>query len=294
MRKYDKETYERLSNDHPFWTNHEMADFLGVDESTVRRNLRKGRLPVFVTPELDRPIEVVGKLAIAADWHLPLTDYNYANEMIDRLEAMGYKTLGIPGDFFNFDALSRYESKQPTANLEREVSEGVQVMDRLLDTFDRIVFTKGNHDFRIARTLGFKLQFKHAISLLFGDIDKAKKERLEISNLDYFWNRPTEGASDYDSWYICHPENYSTLPLSVARVLAGKLGCNVLTAHSHHCAKGFAANGFHTVGELGGLHDRTVTAYLQGSNKFGNWNQGYATINESNKLKLYSPRWDNE
>jgi hypothetical protein len=293
MRKYDKEVYDQLAFDHPFWTNVEIANFLGVDESTVRRNLRKRGIPVFVTPELDRPIEVVGKVAVAADWHIPLMDYAYANTMVAHLEEAGYTTLAIPGDFFNMDALSRYEGKQASANFEREVHEGLVVMDSLLDTFDRVIFTKGNHDYRLARTLGFKLSFKHAISLLFGDLDKGKKERLEISNLDYLWVRPTPKARDYDSWYVCHPANYSTLPLSTARVLAGKLGTNVLTAHSHHCAKGFAANGYHVVGELGGLHDRDVTAYLQESNKFGNWNQGYATINEHNKLKLYSPFWDN-
>lgn len=270
---------------------------MGVSEATVRRNLRtagfdrndvRNYLPEFETAPLDLPIETIGEIGLAADWHLPLCDYAYANKMIGHFVDLGITTLGIPGDFFNMDGLSQYEPKQNSANLEREIHEGQKVMDRLLDVFKRIIFTRGNHDVRLARKLGYSLAFKQSMNMLLPDIDPVKRSRLEVSNLDYFWNRPYEGASDYESWYICHPENYSSLPGSVARDMAGKLGSNVLTAHSHHAAVMYAKNGVHTCAELGGLHDKRVTAYLQSSNKFARWVNGYGWIDANNKFHMES------
>lgn len=280
-------------------TLNDIGEELGVSEATVRRHLRragfsrKDYLPEFVSPPLDRPLEVYGKVGIAADWHIPLCDYAYVNKMIEHFVDLGITTLAIPGDFFNMDSLSQYEPKQSTANLEREVYEGGKVMDRLLDIFDRVLFSKGNHDFRIARKLGYHVPFKQAINFVFSEIDIEKRKKLEVSNLDYIWARPFEGAGNYDSWYITHPSNYSSVPMTVGRDLAGKLGSNVLTAHSHHCAVGFAKNGHHVVGELGGLHDKTVTAYLQETNRFSSWAQGYAFIDDDNRLHMESPRWSN-
>lgn len=275
----------------------EIGDELGVSETTVRRHLKRAGfnrqeyLPEFVTPPLDRPIEIIGKVGIAADWHIPLCDYAYANQMIEHFVDLGITTLCIPGDLMNLDSLSQYEPKQSSASLEREVYETQKVIDRLLDTFERVCYSKGNHDYRIAKKLGYNVPFKQAVNFLFTDIDPEKKKRLEISNLDYQWVRPYEGASNYESWYVCHPVSYSSLPMSVARELAGKLGSNVLTAHSHHCAVGYAKNGHHVVGELGGLHDKTVTAYLQETTKFSSWAQGYAYIDDESRLHMESKGW---
>jgi hypothetical protein len=66
---------------------------------------------------------------------------------------------------------------------------------------------------------------------------------------------------------------------------------NVLTAHSHHSAVGYAADGVHVVAELGGFFDARATEYLQRSTAYPLWTQGYALINDAGRLTVHSPGW---
>jgi len=111
--------------------------------------------------------------------------------------------------------------------------------------------------------------------------------RIQFTNLDHMWI-DVPGA---EPWYVCHPANYSRIPLSTARVLAAKYNANIITAHSHHCAVGYATDGERVVAEIGGLFDRHKTAYLQRSTTFPTWQTGYAFL-EGGKLIVDSPGWE--
>lgn len=276
-------------------SNVAIAKEIGVDESRIRAafravNFRRDLIPTdledrFIV-ELDKPLVITEDCGVAADFHIPLYDPAYVNEMILKLKDEGISTLVVGGDFLNMDELSRFEDKQPTANLERELDEAVNVMGVLTEAFDRIVYMWGNHDARLHTSLGMKLQFKHAMRLVFEPLGKDVLTKIEITNLDHAYYRGPNG----EKWYICHPASYNRAPLTTARLLAAKLDCNVLTAHSHHSAVGYATNGHHVVAEIGGLFDRAKTQYLQRSTTNPVWTQGYALLKEG-KLKVYSPGW---
>lgn len=295
MTKRDQDIlYSQLA---PRMSNRAIARHFSTSEASVRRGLARVGYsrhlvqPLYPDIELDTPIEIVSdRIAITADWHVPLTDYDYVNDFLGVCRKRKVKDLLIGGDFFNFDALSMYDPKQDSAGLERELSEGIHIMETLLETFDRIYYIWGNHDARLHRSLGFKIQFAEALKLVFGSLGEEALERITFSNLDHA-NVTVAG----EKWYVCHPQNYSRVPLSTPRTLAAKFGCNVVTAHSHHSAIGFAINGQDIVAEAGGFFDKTKTAYLQRSTTFPSWVQGYMILDATSNphALVHSPRFAN-
>ena len=272
---------------------------LKVDEATVRRGLNSAKyqrhlLPLDARPgrydfDLSQPIVLKDVDAmIVADFHIPLYDPLWVNRMIATARAEELKVLIIGGDFFNFDALSQYDPKQNEAGLEREWLEGLAVMRVLLETFDRIIYVWGNHDARMHKALGHKMAFSAAMKMVFGQLGQEALEKIEFTNLDHCWLE-----HGVQRWYICHPATYSRVPLTTARLIASKLGCSVITAHSHHCAVGYAANGTDVVAEAGGLFDRSKTAYLQRSTTFPFWQQGFCYL-KGGHLRVVSPAWSLE
>jgi predicted phosphodiesterase len=278
-------------------SNRAIARVLNVDEKTVRNGLKRANYKRHLVPldveerftfNLDTPITVTDPaVAITADWHIPLYDPEYVNYFIETCRNAEVRTLIIGGDFFNFDALSQYQPKQEEAGLERELAEGQMVMATLLETFDRIVYVWGNHDARLHKALGFSIQFKEAMKLVFGSLGTSALESIEFSNLDHCWVDQGDGRR----WYVCHPASYSRIPLSTPRTLAAKYDAGVISAHAHHCAIGLATDGDKVVVEAGGLFDRTKTAYLQRSTTFPTWAQGFCILREGETLYLDSPKF---
>ena len=67
------------------------------------------------------------------------------------------------------------------------------------------------------------------------------------------------------------------------------MNANVITAHSHHCAIGYATDGERVVAEAGGLFDRTQTAYLQRTTTHPNWAQGFCLLKRDEPIIIDSP-----
>jgi predicted phosphodiesterase len=295
-RKYPAEVYARVASENPHASNYAIGKLLGVDEATVRRNLDRVDYRRYLIPvdesydrfffDVDEAIEVKeDSVMITADWHIPLYDPEYANKMITHARENDIRTLIVGGDFFNFDSISRFDDKQEDAGLEREIDEGIAVMDVLCQTFDRIIYVWGNHDARIHRRLGYKMAFKSTMQTIFRALDTEDFAKIEFSNLDHAWVE-----QNGERWYVCHPDSYTRVPLSGARVLATKVQTNVITAHSHHCAVGYAIDGEHVVCEIGGLFDTSKTRYLQRTTTHPTWTQGFAWL-KNGKLGVSSPGW---
>lgn len=274
-------------------SNYKIAEKFGVHESTIRRGLASmgvqrhllpveslsTRLKIVVDEPIRLPLK--GSYAVTADWHIPLYDPEYVNTFIEESREREVSTLIVGGDFFNFDALSQY-THQDNAGLQKELDEALLVMRTLLETFDSVYFLWGNHDARMHKALGFAMQFQEAMKMAFAGLGDDALGKITFTNLDHMWLD--------DEWYICHPGNYTRIPLSTARALATKYGASVITAHSHHCAVGYAVDGEKVVAEIGGLFDRRKTAYLQRSSTFPAWAQGYGFLDDG-KLTVKSPGW---
>lgn len=277
------------------WDLPSMADNLGISQRKAKARLKeldyKTLLPAFDGNRygvyLDLPLVVTEDCVVTADWHIPLFDPFLVNEMILDAKHAGLSTLVIGGDFFNFDALSQYDPKQADPSLEKEIEEGVEVMGTLTHTFDKIVYLLGNHDQRLHRSLGYKVPFKYAMSLVFDKLSPEQRDKLYFSNLDFCY---IDHGGKYD-WRVNHPASYSRIPLTVPRQLAAKFNdSHIISAHGHHSAVAYAPDGERLLVEAGGLFDKSKTAYLQRTTTFPVWQQGYATL-AGDKLRVVTPGW---
>jgi hypothetical protein len=272
------------------FSNYQIAEQFEVHEKTIRNRLKPAKSKAFFEDlktkynlQLDTPLEldIPGEgIVLTADWHIPLFDHDYANEMM-RATVDKHKAIIIAGDFFNFDALSAYSPKQ-MGTIEDELAAGREILGGLNKYFDDIYFLWGNHDDRLVRALGFSIQFEEAMKLALGDTLEGV---ATFTNLDHMWLQGEE-----DRIYVCHPKAYSRLPLSGPIRLSDKYRSSVVCAHSHHCAIGHAVDGRSLVMEAGGLFDKNVTAYLQRSTTFPTWQQGYSVV-YPDRVELRSPRF---
>ena len=286
-------------------SNYAVGEILGVSERAVRRALTNALLayePHLLAPaeeevddiadyfiEIEKPLVIEGPVAIAADLHAPLFKISAVNAAILRWRAAGLRTLVFAGDFWMQDGLSAFEYKQASANLARELRVGNYVMEKLFESFDRIVMTYANHDARFVKALGYKLKFAESMRLLFGELPDSAKGKLEITNLDYVIVQA--GGQTYR---ICHPKDYSATPLANARKLCSKYQTHVLCGHSHHSAIGSDVSGKFIAAELGGFFDTDKTEYMQRSTAHPTWTNGYGGIGEDGRFWLESDLWGSQ
>ena len=276
----------------------EIARRLGdVTEASVRRGLEKARKDGWVPAILpDGPTVIEapmrhalteGAIAVTADFHFPITDYDFLNEFLRDAASRNVGHLLIAGDFLNMDALSRFDHKQESAGLQRELDTANKAMRMLLNQFDHVYFTWGNHDARIHKTLGYKVDFRTSMLMTFYDVSDEQKRRLHISNLDHMIVDafPMNDGGE-DAWYVCHPKAYARRPLSTAMELAAIKNMNVACAHSHHHAYGWDRSGRLRLVEVGGFFDRHKVEYLQRTDTYSNWQNGYMILTEDNEAIL--------
>jgi predicted phosphodiesterase len=237
-----------------------------------------------------QPLHVYGNAVLSCDWHVPLHDPHMVNKLLELAYTKGLKQLIIAGDFFNMDSVSQYLPHQPEANIVRERNDGREIFEAIFEVFDRVVLSMGNHDFRIAKFWGHTLDFEYLMKWLLEGMDPVKLSKLEVSYLDHLIYHPT--ADDKDNIYVCHPENFSSSPLTIARALVPKFNMGVLTAHSHHFAQGIAADGQHLVFDGGGLFSLNKTEYIRRTNRHHRWTPGFHVF-EDGIAQAYSPVYRN-
>lgn len=279
-------------------THDQIALVFGATEASVRRALARAEQQGWVRPRL-RPLTEVsletplvhtlteGALAVTADYHFPLTNYDLLNRFLDDAHRHGIRHLAVAGDWWNQDAASRFDSKQASAGMESELEAGNLAMKRVLELFDQVYFTWGNHDARIHKQLGYKVPFTTAMKMMFYDVPDKLLAKVQFSNLDHLKVQAFEYADKgEDTWYICHPKTYSRRPLVTAMELAAVRGENIMCAHSHHHAYGWDRSGRYRLVEVGGFFDGSKVEYLQRTDVYPTWTNGYAFLSEDNQLTL--------
>lgn len=291
------EARERLGN------NNAVARELNISEASVRRGLAKPEarpylIPSYARRKLDAAMESPlridvskeGAGAVTADWHHPLCNYDLVNEFLIHAEDTGATNwLVVAGDWFNIDALSAFDFKDDrNANLSREMYGSNETMSRVLQVFDRVYLSWGNHDARVHKSLGYKVSFSQAMRMMFADLDNDLMDKVTLSNLDHQYIDTPNGR-----YTVCHPKTYNSAPLSTARKLAGKELTHVITGHSHHTAIGHDPSGTFVCAEIGGFFDAAKTAYLQRTTTFPKWQNGYGFIDSDGYLAIEGQGWSN-
>lgn len=225
-----------------------------------------------------KPLERVGDCIITADLHIPLHDPDFINCMINAAKAHNIDKLILAGDFFHMEAFSSFLPKQPEASWETERYQGNYVMKTLLQNFSEIDFMWGNHDFRLVKSTGFKESFVDCMKWALNSLTEEEVGRIRFTDLDYMYYYPVSKKGM--KVRVCHPSNFSKVPLTVPRELSIKYGCGVATGHSHHCAMGVAANGRDWIMELGGFFSKERTEYIQKTNTAHEWVQGFHIVQD--------------
>jgi hypothetical protein len=276
----------------------DIARATGIPARTLRRHVKRYKEQTAARRALEmeetcpispllNEVRIRGRGVVSSDWHLPLTSYENVARLIEGAIARGaIDWCAIVGDYFNLDAMSRFEEKQDDAGFELEIRQASKLLRILLDVFGFVIITKGNHDWRFLGRMGFKLKFERSIRMLLPDISDEEMERIKVTSLDYV----IVESEDEDDWRCAHTNQYSKIPLSVPRELCDIHRCNVAAAHRHHHGITTSKGGFLAV-ELGGLFDASKTAYLRSyTNTFPHWTPGWMELHEGRPyLPLLAP-----
>jgi hypothetical protein len=213
-----------------------------------------------------------GDICFGCDFHIPCHDEALIDYMIGVCKDLNIKKLAIDGDFLDCDNISIFTSvtesnRQVSITWKAEKDEGRKVMTHLLEWFEEIYMCAGNHENRIIALTGGKEGFKDIIlSMMPKNITISDYEKRVHSTTDDFMilNHTyvdEDGNNQVQEWRLCHPKNFSILPLRVARALCNKFEKNIHMAHGHNLLKGRSISGKFACLEGGGLFDRAALEY---------------------------------
>lgn len=223
------------------------------------------------------PIDIDSDCCIvASDVHVPFHDLALLDLMFRVADEQGIKTLCVPGDFWDCDNFSMWTRTTVTQSFAQEKDNVRAVLLELKEHFDKIYFSRGNHEMRwINLNKGMM-----GMEDLFGLTRIHSGYKVTMDDHMHVFQ---EGQA----WRLCHPRNYSQIPLSVARELAIKHQCNIAAGHSHVMAQGRDKSGTFTVADTGGLYHRESLDYLRDTTRHPMTNSGFYVL-EHNKLTPYT------
>ena len=238
-----------------------------------------------------------GDIALACDFHVPFQDEALIDYMIAVCKDMNIKKLAIDGDFLDCDNLSIFVSNtesnsKTTITWHGEKVEGRNVMTRLLEWFDEIYICAGNHENRIIALTGGKEGFLEIIQAIMPEnITIADyRRRVHVTVDDHMFMNHTYldeyGEFQIQEWLLCHPKNFSILPLRVARSLSAKYGMNIHMAHGHNLIQGRDISGKFICVEGGGLFDREAMEYTTRTTTHPMMRSGFFILKNGEALKF--------
>lgn len=228
--------------------------------------------------EIRKPINVkLDSFVCTSDYHIPFVQVPLLEKMYKDAEDQGITDLVIAGDFFDCDNYSRYTHMSYSESFKGEVEEARFQIAELLETFDNIYMCRGNHEKRFIDLNAGKVGMQELVRLAIPD-NMSKTEfdaRVHVTTDDSM--RVMYHGEEY---LICHPRSFRIIPMSVAKDLASKHLCNVVTGHGHSFAQGRDKSGKFRVLELGGLFDPDALDYLRESTCHPMIKSGYYLFTE--------------
>lgn len=208
---------------------------------------------------------------VGSDLHIPGHSEKWLNIMLRYARNNNIKKFVHAGDFFNFDALSRFELKDKNFPLEKELEAGKKVIEKLRTQFNAIYTVRGNHDKRLPIALKDTIDFKSAMNLFVdGKIIATNRDHLYL----------TSGKVTYR---VCHPESYSQIKGKIAGTLAQDLQENILMGHPHFFSMSYNKTGKFLAVELPCLCDIGAFQYKNSATtSCPEWNNGFLHIFHGN------------
>ena len=155
------------------------------------------------------------------DIHAPFHDAAFLNDLIDIGLRERVTLAGVGGDLVDFTAFSSY-GRQLGIEASDELDSAEHVITTLARCFERVVYSGGNHEYRLVRKVDHLLSLSRVMEL-FVNADN-------VTITDYHWFELTSGG---ERFYIEHPKNASVIPGRVPVQLCAKFHKHVIAGHGH-------------------------------------------------------------
>jgi len=254
-------------------SNTDLAIKYDVSKRTIRRWKLESRqsMPPPRTPKYDEFMTVKADRAmVIGDVEVPCHDPEILEQACSIAKKFDIKTLIINGDFISLDSFSKWaRSTVYKLAFKEELEPAVKILRIFLSLFSEVHCTTGNHERRLAHRLDGEITIADFFKSLAG---------VEFS--EYSYCVLESGGTEI---LVAHQDNYSRLPLAVARELASIYHKNIICGHTHHQAAGFDKSGKYWIVDGGCMRDPLHTEYKSTRiNTFPKWNAGGTFVIDGN------------
>ena len=231
-------------------------------------------------PELVIPFKE--RLMVLGDPHFPLHHEEMFKRALRAVTEHQITSVVWPGDVLD----NGYKGHRFMRDCRAATrAEGVAALQEALLAFDAAGIEEhfmcpGNHDDKPLRGTDQELLFSDWIRAALGDF--SPRASLTFSDRYYIVMEARGGSQsgpDQYPWRFTHQKNYSKIPLSTAREIAAIKLSNVVCAHQHHCAMGWASNGLMRAIDGGCLQDPAQASYKEiRDSRHPEWNPGFVIL----------------
>lgn len=272
-------------------TNAELAQQYGISVSTLKRQCAQFRKinsreveekqdfdyeSIVIEPEDELEAEA-NDCIVASDFHVPGENKAAIRQMMEYAREHKIKTLIINGDFWNNDAVSAWELKDPNMKLSKEIQQGCRLMRMLLQHFT-VHLVCGNHDVRMPRALNHTISYVEWMTTLFPE---EMNDTLFVTNFDHLYLK-----SGGKTFRICHPSLYSKIKGRVVSLLSQDIHENVIMGHQHFLSLSSNSTGHFVCVDGGCMCDTKAFLYKKATtSRFPAWENGFIHVRDG-KIRL--------
>jgi hypothetical protein len=207
--------------------------------------------------------------AICSDVHAPFHSEEWVNRFLTTARQFGIRKAIVVGDLLDCAFASKWYSDDKRT-LDAELDMVKPVFEGLDGAFDKIYWSRGNHENRVGMRTDGVVQLKHLGPVFAGDLWDRK---ITYSCYDKFYIE--------DKWMLVHPKSYRQTIVSVAKDLAAKYHRNVINTHGHFVGMGFDRSARFLCVDLGGLFDVGKIDYVGlDTSTHPAWGNGFGLIKD--------------
>jgi len=250
-------------------TTKELAEMYGVSRRTVRRWKQHARngIPKPKTKVYNDYLKATSDRALViGDIEVPCHSVEILEIACEVAKKYGLDTLIINGDLISLDSFSTWARNTVyKLDFKEELEPTMEILKIFLSIFKNLYIITGNHERRLAHKLSGEITIADFFTRLAG-----------VQFSEYSYCTLQSGDSDI---LVCHQDNYSKQPLSVARELASVHLKNIIAGHTHHLAQGYDKSGQFWIVDGGCCRDMLRTEYKATRvNTFPKWNNGVVMV----------------
>lgn len=261
----------------------QIAQHAGTTKSTIAGRIQRARLVDHPKASLfkghitlEQPLEFEGDAMIVSDIHVPCTNLEVADRVIDvaRKYLRRKRRLIINGDLFNMDFASYFASIVVPPTWAHEKNAAKVILEHWLNFFDDIAILPGNHERRLPRMADGNFTME--------DIRKMVTDSAKVQTTEHGHVLLHSGGRVFR---VTHGKNYSINQLWVANDLAHKFEQHIISGHQHHGAIGMDRFKRYILVDVPALVDQKQLAYVTlDDTKMPNMACGFALVKDGEPM----------